>query len=95
MRSSGWKGKPETFERINKAISSWKAGKAKWFVNKFGYDGLPDPMGKSDTTEKDDSSSQKLRSFVAYLGFTSSEDYKLYNSWTLDNASDVHVCNNI
>jgi hypothetical protein len=22
-------------------------------------------------------------------------EYKLYNSWTLDNASDIHVCNNL
>ena len=80
MRSSGWKGKPETFERINKAISSWKAGKAKWFINKFRYDRLLDPIGKSDTTEKDDLSSQKLGNFITYSGFTSLEDYKLYNS---------------
>ena len=57
MRSFRWKGKLETFERINKAISSWKARKAKWFINKFRYNGLLDPIGKSDITEKDDSSS--------------------------------------
>jgi hypothetical protein len=26
---------------------------------------------------------------------SSQEDYKLYNAWTLDNASDTHVCNDI
>jgi hypothetical protein len=22
-------------------------------------------------------------------------EYKLYNSWTLDNISDIHICNNL
>jgi UPF0716 family protein affecting phage T7 exclusion len=38
--------------------------------------------------------------FVAiYLVFTESSqapaEYKLYNSWTLDNTLDIHVCNNL
>jgi hypothetical protein len=36
---------------------------------------------------------------VTYLVFTKSSqvlvEYKLYNSWTLDNTSDIHVCNNL
>ena len=97
-RPSGWKGKPETFEKINKAINSWESNKIKWFVDKFKYDGLkdskPTSIEKSDATKEGNSS--KLGSFITHSSFTSSqEDFKLYNSWTLDNASDIHVCNEI
>jgi len=80
-------------------LHSWDNGKIKWFVDKFKYDGLKDL--KSATQESDklarESNIQKLGSFSTYSSFTSSnqEDYKLYNSWTLDNASDTHVCNDI
>jgi hypothetical protein len=34
-----------------------------------------------------------------YSAFTESSqtpvEYKLYNSWTLDNISDIHICNNL
>jgi Reverse transcriptase (RNA-dependent DNA polymerase)/Pol polyprotein, beta-barrel domain len=90
-RPAGWKGKPEIFEKINKAINSWESDKIKWFVDKFKYDGLKD--SKKDATK--DGDSNKLGSFITYSSFTSSDDYKLYNSWTLDNASDIHVCNDV
>jgi hypothetical protein len=36
---------------------------------------------------------------ATYSAFTESSqapaEYKLYNSWTLDNTSDIHVCNNL
>jgi UPF0716 family protein affecting phage T7 exclusion len=36
---------------------------------------------------------------ATYSVFTKSSqalaEYKLYNSWTLDNTSDIHVCNNL
>jgi hypothetical protein len=36
---------------------------------------------------------------ATYSAFTKSSqapaEYKLYNSWTLDNTSDIHVCNNL
>jgi hypothetical protein len=75
IRSSRWKGKPETFEKINKVINSWKTRRTKWFIEKFEYDGLKDP--KPTTKEGD---SRKLGSFITYSRFTALEDYKLYNS---------------
>jgi hypothetical protein len=95
-RPSGWKGKPETFEKINKTINSWESGRIKWFVDRFKYDGLKDSKKDSkDTTKEGDT--HKLGSFVIYSSYTTSnqDEYKLYNSWTLDNASDIHVCNDI
>ena len=95
-RPSGWKGKPETFQKINKVIKSWDSGKIKWFVDKFKYDGLKDStaLQKNDTTKEGDTG--KLGSFTTFSSHASSnQDYKLYNSWTLDNASDIHVCNNV
>ena len=100
-RPSGWKGKQETFNKINKALKTWEEGKVKWFVDKFGYNGLKEstttdskPTDKSDTTKEGDT--RKLGSFVTNSSYTSSQqDYKLYNAWTLDNASDTHVCNDI
>jgi hypothetical protein len=36
---------------------------------------------------------------ATYSAFTESSqapvEYKLYNSWTLDNTSDIHICNNL
>jgi len=47
---------------------------------------------KGLTTKEGDS----LGSFATCSSFsTNQEDFKLYNSWTLDNASDIHVCNDI
>ena len=73
-------------------------------VDKFGYDGLKESTttdkdskhtDKSDTTKEGDL--RKLGSFVTYSSYSSlsQEDYKLYDAWTLDNALDVHVCNDI
>ena len=100
-RPSGWKGKQETFNKINKVLKTWEEGKVKWFIDKFGYDGLKEStttdsklIEKSDTTKEGDS--RKLGSFSTYSSYTSSqEDYKLYNAWTLDNALDIYVCNDI
>jgi hypothetical protein len=53
-----------------------------------------DAPKKAATKEGD---SGKPRSFITCSSYALSdqEDYKLYNSWTLDNASDIHVCNDI
>jgi len=67
-------------------------------INKFKYDGLEEKDSKDskqydlskENTTKD---TVKLGSFVAFSSFTSDQDYKLYKAWTLDNASDIHVCN--
>jgi hypothetical protein len=82
-RPSGWKGKKETFEKINKVLKTWDEGKVKWFIDKFRYDGLKEskPIEKSDTTKEGDS--QKIGSFTTYSSYSSSSqdmDYKLYNS---------------
>ena len=100
-RPSGWKGKPEAFEKINKTLSTWDDGKVKWFVDRFKYDGLKDSKKASTSQEKSKESKEGEKeqpsSFVTYSSFhsISKEDYKLYNSWTLDNASDIHVCNDV
>jgi hypothetical protein len=100
-RPSGWKGKPEVFEKINKEINTWESGRIKWFVDKFKYDGLKESKSTTSETPKKDSTKEgdsgKPGSFITCSSYASSdqEDYKLYNSWTLDNASDIHVCNDI
>jgi len=100
-RPSGWKGKPETFEKINKTINSWEKEKIEWFLKKFKYDGLKDLAATSQQTQGNntkDSDVRKLGSFTTYSSYTTSShdsDFKLYNAWTLDNASDIHVCNDI
>ena len=93
-RPLGWTGKQETFDKINKVLKTWDEGKLKWFVDKFKYDGLKmDGNSKNNDSQKDNDS-QKAGSFITYSSFTSNQDdYKLYNTWTLDNASDIHVCN--
>ena len=75
-------------------------------MDKFKYDGLKD-LKKAASTSQDkskDTKDSKLQgeteqpsSFVTYSSFhsTSKENYKLYNSWTLDNASDIYICNDI
>ena len=91
------KGKPETFNKINKVLKTQDNGKVKQFVDKFKYNSLKDfkPTEKKDATKE--GNIRKLKSFVTYSYFTSldQEDYKLYNSWTLNNTLDIHVCNNI
>ena len=39
-RPSRWKGKKETFDKINKVLKTWDEGKVKWFIEKFKYNGL-------------------------------------------------------
>jgi hypothetical protein len=34
-----------------------------------------------------------LGSFITHSSFSSKKYYKLYNAWTLDNTSDMYVCN--
>ena len=51
-RSSGWKGKPETFEKINKVINKWGRAKRKWFVKKFKYDGLQEKSSEEKNAKK-------------------------------------------
>jgi len=123
-RPTGWKGKPETFDKINDAISKWKKEQRHWFIRKFKYDGLEKGSRKTskknkdqkdsdsedsdseDSDSDDDSDNSRSRSksrsksnktaasLVVYSALGSSKDRKrLYNSWTLDNASDIHVCN--
>ena len=88
-RPAGWKGKQETFDKINKELKTWDEGRVKWFIDLFKYDGLQDLKPTEDA--------RKLGSYCTYSSYTSSsqEDYKLYNAWTLDNATDIHVCNDI
>lgn len=99
-RPQGWKGEREVFERINKKISSLKNRSGKplksWFLSTFKYDGFDDPptYGKENNS-KINTSPKSLGAFTTYSSFktASSDDYKLYHSWTLDSASDVHICN--
>jgi hypothetical protein len=69
-RPSRWKGKPETFNKINKVLKTWDDGKVKWFIDKFGYDGLKEttPIEKVDTTKEGDV--RKLGSCSTYSSFT-------------------------
>ena len=100
-RLIGQKGKLEIFNRINRILKTWEEGRIKWFVNKFKYNRLKETTTtytqeqKSNTTKN--SNIQKPRSFSTYLSFLTNQDsnYKLYNSWTLDNTLDIYVCNNI
>ena len=98
-RPSGWKGKPETFEKINKVLKTWEDGKIKWFIRRFKYDGLNDFKASAEESKEskdnDSSKSQQIGTFITYSSYnlSSSNDFKLYNAWTLDNASDIHVCN--
>ena len=70
-------------------------------MDRFKYDGLKDSKKASTSQEKSKESKEGEKeqpsSFVTYSSFhsISKEDYKLYNSWTLDNASDIHVCNDV
>jgi hypothetical protein len=100
-RPSRWKGKPKTFEQINKKIQDmkpslkYKTTKAEWFQHKFKYDGLTDKQS-GDTKPSDDKPTKSLGSYATYaLYHTNTTDvYKLYDEWTLDGGSDVHICNN-
>ncbi len=81
-------------------MKTWDDGKLEWFIEKFKYDGIKKTSeAKKDSnsrkaSESKDEDSQKAGSFAAYSSFTLNQDkYKLYNAWTLDNASDIHVCN--
>src|SRR5438876_6259484 len=58
-RPSGWKGKKETFEKINKALKEWESGKCTWFIKKFKYDGWKDPKKRSATDKKDKEKKRK------------------------------------
>ena len=126
-RPSGWKGKPEIFEKINRILKKWESGKRNWFIEKFKYDGWKDSKKESTTdketlklqtsmnkdkekrrkkskasknTESQNDSGSESESTIA-LGLITHSSFqsrtvrgrKLYNSWTLDNASDIHVCN--
>jgi hypothetical protein len=60
------------------------------------------PIPKDSTTPKETPENTilataiepDLGAFVTSSVFAQASDYKLYNCWTLDPASDIHVCNN-
>jgi hypothetical protein len=96
-RTKGWRGNSKAFTRINKTLEGWGQSKADWFVGKFNYDGL---KNSQPSASKPDAPSHRVdpnesSSFVTYYSFPSKQPYKLYNCWTLDNATDIHVCNDI
>jgi hypothetical protein len=104
-RPSGWKGKPEIFEQINKKIQDMRPNpkytttKAEWFQHKFKYDGLTDTdtdKQSTDTRPSDNKPTKSLGSYATHaLYHTNTTDvYKLYDKWTLDGALDVYICNN-
>ncbi|KAI0991196.1 hypothetical protein K3495_g16991, partial [Podosphaera aphanis] len=99
-RPQGWKGNESIFREINTKVGSLRnrAGKPlkNWFLKTFKYDGFENPPIQPGTdAAKEPAKSNSLGVFTTSSSFetTSSEDYKLYHSWTLDGASDTHVCN--
>ncbi len=78
-----------------KSNPEYTTTKAEWFEHKFKYDGLTDTQS-TDIKPLDDKPTKDLGSFATYALFhtTNNADvYKLYDEWTLDGGSDVHVCN--
>ena len=98
-RPQGWKGRESIFIEINKKIGSLKnrAGKPlkSWFLKTFKYDGFENPPILTEADKSKCSTiPNSLGVFTTNSSFeASSETYKLYHSWTLDGASDIHVCN--
>ncbi|KAI0993953.1 hypothetical protein K3495_g14231 [Podosphaera aphanis] len=99
-RPQGWRGKETIFRDINRKVETLKnrAGKPlkNWFVTTFKYDGFDNPpllIGSDAATEP--AAAKSLGVFTTRSSFNaaSTDDYKLYFSWTLDSASDTHVCN--
>jgi hypothetical protein len=89
-RPKDWTGKKEIYELINKEINKKPSGKSRqWFEDNYKYDGFQKESPLLPPKE-----SNQLGSFITHCSFPTSQDFKLYDSWTLDNASDVHVCNN-
>src|SRR5271165_3947235 len=79
-------------------LNSWTDSRVKWYIDTFKYDGLKDSKStnskasdtsKGPTTKEGDA----VGSFITCSSFSSNQEFKLYNAWTLDNASDIHVCN--
>jgi hypothetical protein len=97
-----WKSNPKGFAQVNKVLDLWTLGKVDWFIKKFKYNhyknSKPTPSNSISSdlpkSEKPEDTRDK-GSFITYSLFKSSVRHKLYNSWTLDNVTDIHVCNNI
>ena len=53
-----------------------------------------DPKGSNFVTHQEKASRGTFTTYHAFTGTASHKDYKLYDSWTLDSGTDVHVCNN-
>ena len=75
-RPTGWKGKPETFDKINKMLNSWTDSRVKWFIDTFKYDRLKDSKStnskaldtsKGPTTKESDA----VGSFITCSSFSS------------------------
>ncbi|VCU39291.1 Bgt-20648 [Blumeria graminis f. sp. tritici] len=67
-----------------------------WFLTTFKYDGFANPpLFSNDNNSKEIAIPKSLGAFTANSSFEAnfSEEYKLYHSWTLDSALDIHVCN--
>ena len=93
VRAKGWTPNPEIAQQIANKISKMQRYDRAFFVTKFGYDG-PEPTATktTDTSNRN----ELLGSYVAKASFGGvlKQEYKLYNSQLLDNASDTHICNN-
>lgn len=89
-RPQGWKGKAEIFDIINKA----KPKTLEWFKTAFKYDGI-DKGTTSSTTDGTTTGTTLVVAATTLSSFTTSlnGEFKLYNSWMIDNAADAHVCN--
>jgi hypothetical protein len=91
-RPQGWTGKPEIFDYINKA----KPKKLEWFKTAFNYNGVGKGTKTSDRTTTTETANQsttpRVTEVTAISLFTtaSTGEYKLYNSWMMDNASNIH-----
>jgi hypothetical protein len=97
----GWNGKPEIFDRINEA----KPRKLEWFKTDFKYDGLdkgtkatdgpPPNSAISGTENANQPNTPRVTAVTAHTSFTKActGEYKLYNCWMIDNATNIHVCN--
>ena len=52
-----------------------------------------DPEDPESDDDSQDDSSATAASLMVYSAFGLSKGHRLYNSWTLDSASDIHICN--
>jgi hypothetical protein len=102
IRPKGWEGKPEIFEKINYKVNlttySWMPKRKERFLKEFNYNSDIKPQATKNI-ESTESTGKSAGSYATvFKSFhtaqhNAQEEYQLYNCWTLDGASDVHVCN--